>query len=222
MDVAKKIHGAQCAMLSSALVVVAYVFPLLTGWYVPGLGLEHLGYVVQLEWLVTASGLFLLMPLIMITTSRGGQIGRLVFFAGVVIAVAMAISNEWGLAGVVHYFLLTFLTYGGSSLFIRDDSRRNLATLLAAARWMILLVVFMGFVSVFDLGDGNITRWSRDENALKLGAGFFTFLFALDAAVWTWWRHPRHAELDKEYEQRADVLERRRRFYAAVASKHRS
>ncbi|MDA1074713.1 MAG: hypothetical protein O3A63_08130 [Proteobacteria bacterium] len=213
-------------LLTSLVVAITFAWPLSTRTYLPAFDLYHLGYLMQLQWLVLASGLFLFIPLIIPvmvpSVSYIGMLIRMLCYAGIVYAFGTAIYADMGFAGVVNYVVLIYVTYGGSSLFVREASIRESRSILAVARWIVLLPIFFTLVVFYDLGEGSVESWDGRFAAVKLGATFYSILFMLEIALFRWgptWSRALRATSgmgvanDEVYSK---TEARRSRFYAAM------
>ena len=210
------------ASVPALVTAVAFAWPLLfADSYLPGTDRVSLTRAMQIEFIAAASGLFLLMPLLAMTTTAYGHAVRVIALLLLAWTFASAAHHYDGWRGVFTYVCLVIVSYGGGSLFLRDTLSRNTMAMLAAGRWVIWIFAFFPLVVYFDLGDGNISRWEGKVATIKFGATFFTIVFLLEFFVFSWVGHrvdrllesrrAREAALDKHLEPRARFYSRLRR-----------
>lgn len=163
------------------LLICAFIYPLLTGQYLPFTSREHLGVIVQIEWLVLASGLFMLLALLVPATTKTGKSVATTYVLIVGMGFALTGAREmagWG--GVVIYFVLLFMSYG-LGIVLPGSRGDYLDALLYGGRWVLLMVVFFALVGVIGFPK-SVERWYGSDAEL-LGAIFFTFLIIIDGVV---------------------------------------
>ena len=207
----------QIAAAAPALVpAIIFIWPLVFDEsYLFGTDRVSLGRVMQIEFLAMASGLFLLMPLLVPTVSKRGHVLRIFLFLAVGWAFATVSHHYDGWRGIVCYVILVIMTYGGGTLFMSDVVSRDVLAILAAARWIVWLAFFLPLIVWFDLGEGNISRWAGKLATIRLGATFFTIVFLLEFFLFSWASAHVDAGLERRRAREAAVdaqLETRARF----------
>lgn len=172
--------------LSTATV---YAWPVVTGGrYFPGTNLDLLSGAMRIEWLVLAAGLFCI-PLLAIPARK--TVVKMVFFALFAWAFAQGAWHMDGLRGLSTFAILLMASYGGSSLFIRDEMRRNVAGIMALVRFVVIVFVFFPLVVLFGIGEGDISGWRGDWSVVQFGAAFFSILSVLELTLFAWLRSAR-------------------------------
>ncbi|HAJ76369.1 MAG TPA: hypothetical protein DCM64_07920 [Gammaproteobacteria bacterium] len=167
--------------LPSVLLIGMFVYPVLTDSYLPFTSRELLGVIVQIEWLVLATGLLLLFAMLVPTTTRIGKCIALAYVLIVSMGFALTGALEMdGWRGFIAYFSLLFVNYGLSTLL--PNNRAGYAdTLLYAGRRVVLMFVFFGLVGAIGFPT-NVANW-RGSEAELLGAIFFTVMTVVDLGV---------------------------------------
>ena len=184
----KHISILQCiaASLPLLLTTVVFAWPLFfEDSYLLGTDLRTLAGVMQIEWLLMAGGMFLVLPLVANSMHSNWRVCLVVFVAFAWI-FAYGAYDLGGIRGLAAYVLLLFLSYGRNTFFVRKEYLREIAGPLAAARWVIALFPFFLLVVYLDLGKGNIKNWAHKPAAVELGAWFFFILFLLELFVFSW------------------------------------
>ena len=91
--------------LPSVLLIGMFVYPVLTDSYLPFTSRELLGVIVQIEWLVLATGLLLLFAMLVPTTTRIGKCIALAYVLIVSMGFALTGALEMdGWRGFIAYF----------------------------------------------------------------------------------------------------------------------
>ena len=210
------IDPAVPVLLAAVIFAWPLVFP---DHYVLGTDRLSLTKVMQIEWLLMAGGLFLVLPLLGNSIMRWNARLSLVLFIGFAWTFAYGAYDLDGTRGLASYVVLLFLSYGGNTLFVRKDCFREIMGLIAAARWFISLFAFFPLVVYFDLGKGDIKNWGGKLAVVEMGAWFFFILFLLELFVFSWMTQLlyRHAQAKHD---RAEIqhggMAARRRFYDAA------
>jgi hypothetical protein len=174
---------------ASPIVFVAAIFslPWLSGIHVLGFDQRSLGEIMQVEFLVLVSGLFLIFPVMLPAETRYGQIVRWLFFAGFAVLFAYASSEYGGVRSFVSYFVLLYATFGAA--FLVGGLTRSKGSVVAAegfARWAVSLFVFFPLVVAFDLGAGDIGSWDTRSGVAPAGSLYFLALAFLELVVYPW------------------------------------
>lgn len=171
---------------SVPLLVMALVFnlPLLfPGMYLPGISLATLGYIMHAEFLAVASGILLILPLLLPARSRPGRVLRLLLFLVFGYGFAWTAFNIDGSSGMLYYALLVFLTFGGGTLLVFDWLTHVTRAFLTMLRWSVGIFAYVSWQLHFDL-DVDIAVWKNSPDALGFGALYFYTLALCEALVY--------------------------------------
>lgn len=173
-------------IFAAPTLVLAILFLLAAGaeYFLPGTNKASLAHVMQIEYLVIASGLFLIMPAVFEPQSRSGQIVRGVIFFGLAFVFATAAWSINKMTGMLSYMVLVYASYGGNTLLMKNHSVLSGIGVLAPVRWIVNLPFFFGLLVYFDLGKGNIESWDHAAAVLTFGASFFSILFLLELTLY--------------------------------------
>ena len=110
------------AALPLFLVASLFNYSLLRGdgYYLFGASQETLGYIIQAEFLAVASGILVLIPLLVQARSRYIRWFLFAVFACLALGFAWLAYEIDGAEGMVFYTLLIFVSYGGGTLVVFD------------------------------------------------------------------------------------------------------
>ena len=154
------------------------------GHYLFGTSLETLGYVIQAEFLAVASGILVLIPLLVQANSK-----YLRWFLYSVFAI-MAGGLSWlayeidGAPGMIFYALLVFVSYGGGTLLVFDWYAGTTRTFLSLLRWSMGIFIYVTLQLSFNL-ESDISVWKNTRTVIPFGASFFYILSVLELVVYT-------------------------------------
>ncbi|NKB33467.1 MAG: hypothetical protein GKR91_10255 [Pseudomonadales bacterium] len=150
-----------------------------------GSNLDLLTTVMQTEWLVIGSGL-MFMPFILIpVASRVGNHIRAVLCLLLTLTFAYGAYSMNGWTGVLSFYILLIMGYGGSVLFVADLNKKSLLAIEFLIRWIVCLVIFFSLFVYFD-PPRNIENWLGNTELLPYGAVFFSCLFVLELSLYSW------------------------------------
>lgn len=168
------------AMLLAVIFNYALVFD---NSFVPGTNLQILGYLIQAEFLAAASGILVIVPLLIQVKNRAMRWLRLAVFLAFGIGTLWVAYNIGGLESMLCYVLLVFVTYGGGTLLVFDWLSGISRTFLSLLRWSMSIFLYVSFQLQFNL-DADIGTWKDTEASISFGATFFYTLFALEIILY--------------------------------------
>lgn len=174
------------------LLVMALVFnlPLLfPGTYPPGISLATLGYIMHAEFLAVASGILLVLPLLLPVRTRMGRMLRFLLFMVVGYGFAWMAYNIDGSSGMLYYALLVFLTFGGGTLLVFDWLTHVTRAFLTMLRWSVAIFAYVSWQLHFDL-DVDIEVWKNTQDVVSFGTLYFYTLVLCEAVIYpplTWY-----------------------------------
>ncbi len=178
------------AALPSMLIAAIFNIALLTdNAWTPGGDLAILGYIMQAEFLAAASGILMILPLLVQVRTRALRSVRLGVFLVLGWAMAWLAYSVDGMEGMLFYALLVFVTYGGGTLFVFDWLSGISRTFLSLLRWSMAIFMYVSLQLYFDL-DSDISKWKDTPAVVPFGACFFYTLFALEIILYpplTWY-----------------------------------
>lgn len=174
------------AALPLFLVASLYNYSLLRGegHYLFGANLEILGYIIQAEFLAVASGILLLIPLLVQANSkylRWFLFGVFIVMAGGFAWVAYEVD---GPLGMVFFSLLIFVSYGGGTLLVFDWYAGTTRTFLSLLRWSMGIFLYVTLQLTFNL-ESDISMWKNTRTVIPFGASFFYLLSVMELIVYT-------------------------------------
>ncbi len=182
------------------LFIVASIFnySLLRGndHYLLGANLEILGYIIQAEFLAVASGILILIPLLVHTESKYLRWLLYVIFIGLAGAFSWNAYEVDGPAGMVFYSLLVFVSYGGGTLLIFDWYAGATRTFLSLLRWSTGIFLYVSLQLSFNL-ESDISLWKNTRSVIPFGASYFYLLSLLELVLYT----PLTYYLEKKHSQ---------------------
>ena len=151
--------------------------------YVFGTNLEILGYLIQAEFLAAASGILLIVPLLIQVKSRAMRLFRLATFLAFGAGTLWVANEVDGLEGMICYVLLVFVTYGGGTLFVFDWLSGISRTFLSLLRWSMSIFMYVSLQLHFVL-DSDVASWKETDEMIPFGATFFYVVFALEILLY--------------------------------------
>lgn len=174
------------AALPLFLVASLYNYSLLRGegHYLFGANLEILGYLIQAEFLAVASGILVLIPLLV--QSRVKYIRWFLFalFAALASAFAWLAYEIDGAPGMLFYSLLVFVSFGGGTLLMFDWYAGTTRTFLSLLRWSMGIFLYLTLQLSFNL-ESDISIWKNTRTVIPFGASYFYLLSVLELIVYT-------------------------------------
>lgn len=204
---------AYCLAAASPLLLMALVFNfslLVDGSYILWTNQEILGYIIQAEFLAVASGVLVVLPLLIKINSTFMRIFRFILFAIVVVVFAWLSYDIDGMAGMLFYSLLVFITFGGGTLFVFDIFSTQTRAFLTLLRWSLGIFIYVSLQLSFDL-DSDIAIWKETSAVIPFGAAFFYLLFLFELIFYpalTYYLERKNAEEMFISEKIAQVQER--------------
>jgi hypothetical protein len=164
------------------------------GHYLFGSNPEILGYIIQAEFLAIASGILILVPLLV---QANLKYLRWFLFA---LFICLAGGFAWfayeidGPLGMVFYSLLVFVSYGGGTLLVFDWYAGTTRTYLSMLRWSVGIFLYVTLQLSFNL-ESDISLWKNTRTVIPFGASFFYILSVLELIVYTpltWYLEQKH------------------------------
>lgn len=186
------------AALPLFLVASLFNYTLLRGEgvYLPGVDLQILGYIIQAEFLAVASGILILIPLLVQANNK--YLRWALYF----IFICLAGGFSWlayelaGTNGTLFFALLVFVSYGGATLFVFDWYAGATRTFLSMLRWSMGIFLYVTMQLSFNL-ESDISAWSNTREVVPFGAAFFYVLSVLELVLYT----PLTYYLEKKHSQ---------------------
>lgn len=186
------------AALPLFLVASLFNYTLLMGAdsFLLGADLEILGYIIQAEFLAVATGILVILPLLI-----QAKIKYLRWFLFLVF-MALAGTFAWiaysmdGAGGMLFYALLVFVSYGGATLFVFDWYAGATRTYLSLLRWSVGIFLYVTLQLTFNL-ETDISLWKNTRTVVPFGASYFYILSLLELILYT----PLTYYLEKKYAQ---------------------
>jgi hypothetical protein len=180
-----------CLLPAVPLMLMVLVFNVpqfLPGVFLPGLGIESLGYIMQAQFLAASSGILLIIPLLFHVPGKYSRWLRRGVFAIFGFGFAWLAYDVDGTAGMVFYTLLVFLTYGGGTLLVFDWLSGVSRTFLSLLRWSTAIFFYVTYQLELDL-DIDFEVWKNTVAVIPFGAMYFATLlvfevFAYPALTW--------------------------------------
>ncbi|PCJ42584.1 MAG: hypothetical protein COA71_03470 [SAR86 cluster bacterium] len=173
---------AYCLAAASPLLLMAIIFNfslVFNADYIFWTNQEILGYIIQAEFLAVASGVLIVLPLLIQINNIFMRIFRFLLFAVVVVIFAWLSYDIDGMAGMLFYALLVFITFGGGTLFIFDTFSTQTRAFLTLLRWSLGIFIYVSLQLSFDL-DSDIVTWKGTSDVIPFGAAFFYLLFLFE------------------------------------------
>ena len=174
------------AALPLFLVASLFNYSLLRGsdYYLLGTNQEILGYIIQAEFLAVASGILIIIPLLV--QAHNKYLRWLLYFLFICIAGAFTwLAYEIdGSAGMIFFALLVFVSYGGGTLFVFDWYAGATRTYLSMLRWSTGIFLYVTLQLSFNL-ESDIDLWKNTRTVIPFGAAFFYILSVMELIFYT-------------------------------------
>ena len=164
------------------------------GHYLLGADLDVLGYLIQAEFLAVASGILILVPLLVQTRIKVIRWLLNVLFIALASAFAWLAYEIDGTLGMVFYSLLVFVSYGGGTLLVFDWYAGTMRTFLSMLRWSMGIFLYVTLQLSFNL-ESDISVWKNTRTVIPFGASFFCILSVLELMLFTpltWYLEEKH------------------------------
>lgn len=150
----------------------------------PGTSPRGLGYLIEAEFLAAASGILMIVPLLIQVRTKAMRLFRLAVFLACGFGTMWVAYDLGGIDSMLSYVLLVFVTYGGGTLFVFDWLSGISRTFLSLLRWSMSIFLYVSFQLHFNL-DADISTWKNDSaSVIPFGATFFYTLFALEIVLY--------------------------------------
>jgi hypothetical protein len=124
-----------------------------------------------------------ILPLIIQGSNLWIRILRFCLFAGLSTTFAWVAYDIDGMAGMLFYALLTFITFGGGSLFIFDLLSTHSRAYLTLLRWSLGIFLYVSMQLTFNL-DSDIANWKNTPEVIPFGSAFFYLLFVFELVLY--------------------------------------
>lgn len=164
------------------------------GHYLFGASLEILGYIIQAEFLAVASGILILVPLLVQAGNKYLRWFLFALFVGLAGAFAWIAYEIDGPLGMMFYSLLVFVSYGGGTLLVFDWYAGTTRTFLSLLRWSMGIFLYVTLQLAFNL-ESDISLWKNTRTVIPFGASFFYILSVLELVLYTpltWYLEEKH------------------------------
>jgi len=180
------------------LVALLFNIPLAFDIFLFGADLRILGYMMQSQFLAGASGILVILPLLLQVRHPLLRLGRFLLFLVTGGALAWIAYDFDGLEGMLFYALLVFVTYGGGTLAVFDWLSPVTRTFLSMLRWSMSIFLFVSLQVQFEL-DIDIGTWKGTAAVVPFGATFFYAICLLETVFYPvlTWHLERKLELDR-------------------------
>ena len=174
------------AALPLFLVASLFNYSLLRGEgnYLLGADLEILGYIIQAEFMSVASGILILIPLLVPAPNKIIRILLYIIFLALAVGFAWLALEIAGTLGMVFYALLIFVSYGGVTLFVFDWYVGATRTYLSMLRWSMGIFLYVTLQLSFNL-ESDISVWRNTREVIPFGASYFYLLSLLELIFYT-------------------------------------
>jgi len=174
------------AALPLFLVASLFNYSLLRGEgnYLLGADLEILGYIIQAEFMSVASGILILIPLLVPAPNKIIRILLYIIFLALAVGFAWLALEIAGTLGMVFYALLIFVSYGGVTLFVFDWYAGATRTYLSMLRWSMGIFLYVTLQLSFNL-ESDISVWRNTREVIPFGASYFYLLSLLELIFYT-------------------------------------
>ncbi len=166
------------------------------GHYLFGANLEILGYLIQAEFLAVASGILILIPLLVQSTVKYIRWFLFAVFVCIALGFAWVAYEIDGRAGMLFYTLLIFVSYGGGTLLVFDWYAGATRTFLSLLRWSMGIFIYVSLQLSFNL-ESDISIWKNTRTVIPFGASYFYILSVLELILYT----PLTYYLEKKHNQ---------------------
>jgi len=164
------------------------------GHYLLGADLDVLGYLIQAEFLAVASGILILILLLVQTRVKILRWLLNLIFIAVASACAWLAYEIDGALGMVFFSLLVFVFYGGGTLLVFDWYPGTTRTFLSMLRWSMGIFLYVTLQLSFNL-ESDISVWKNTRTVIPFGASFFYILSVLELMLFaplTWYLEEKH------------------------------
>ena len=164
------------------------------GHYLLGADLDVLGYLIQAEFLAVASGILILILLLVQTRVKILRWLLNLIFIAVASAFAWLAYEIDGALGMVFFSLLVFVFYGGGTLLVFDWYAGTTRTFLSMLRWSMGIFLYVTLQLSFNL-ESDISVWKNTRTVIPFGASFFYILSVLELMLFaplTWYLEEKH------------------------------
>jgi hypothetical protein len=166
------------------------------GYYLFGASQEILGYIIQAEFLAVASGILVLIPLLVQVSSKYIRWILFALFACLALGFAWLAYEIDGSEGMVFYAVLVFVSYGGGTLLVFDWYAGATRTFLSLLRWSMGIFLYVTLQLTFNL-ESDISAWKNTRTVIPFGASYFYILSVLELILYT----PLTYYLEKKHNQ---------------------
>ncbi len=177
---------AYCLASATPLLLMALVFNfslLFSDRFLFWTTQESLGYIIQAEFLAVATGVLVILPLIIQRSSLLIRMLRFCLFVALSGGFAWVAYDIDGLAGMLFYALLIFITFGGGTLFIFDLLSTQSRAYLTMLRWSLGIFMYVSLQLAFNL-DSDISNWKNTPEVIPFGSAFFYLLFVFELVLY--------------------------------------
>ena len=174
-----------CLAAASPLLLMAGIFNfslLFKAQYLLWTNQEILGYIIQAEFLAIASGVLIVLPLLIHTQGMLLRIFRILLFTTLAVIFAWLSYDIGGTEGMLFYALLVFINFGGGTLFFFDNFATATRAYLTLLRWSLGIFVYVSLQLYFNL-DSDISTWKNTDQVIPFGAAFFYLLFIFELII---------------------------------------
>jgi len=187
------------AALPLFLTALVFNYPLaFPGRYLPGADLYVLGYLMEAEFLAVASGIILILPLMVTTRSNWMKWFRRAIFLVSGFGFCWLAYNIAGKPGMLSYAFLVFVSFGGGSLFMFDQLSGVTRSFVSLLRWSAAIFLYVTFQLYFKLEiDFNV--WKHTVQVIPFGASYFYTLVVLEVLVYPWLVYYLEKRLDEHH-----------------------
>lgn len=175
-----------CLAAATPLLLMAVIFNfslIFDDLYLLWTNQATLGYIIQAEFLAVASGVLIVLPLLVQTHGILLRICRLLLFAALAVIFAWLSYDIGGMEGMLFYALLVFINFGGGTLFVFDKFATATRAYLTLLRWSLGIFVYVSLQLYFNL-DSDIATWRNTDQVIPFGAAFFYLLFIFELIIY--------------------------------------
>jgi len=167
------------------LITLLYACPLAAGGrFLPLFSRRELGEIMQVEFLVVVSGLFLVFPIIAPVESIVGNTFRWIVFSGFAFILGKIVYGQYDASGLLSFVVLLYATFGPALPVGKNQSAAaGFRFMEAFVRWLVCLIIMFSLVVSFNMG-GHITRWYDNEQVITAGFLYFLALSVAELIVY--------------------------------------
>ena len=133
--------------------------------------------------MAVASGVLIVLPLLIPINNIFLRIFRFLLFAAVVVIFAWLSYDIDGIEGMLFYALLVFITFGGGTLFIFDTFTTQTRAFLTLLRWSLGIFLYVSLQLSFNL-NSDIATWRDTSEVVPFNAMFFYLLFLFELIIY--------------------------------------